>query len=135
MNTFFASINNAAALFLFSITHRLRFRSRAVPLVFEFLNLILQQCGFTLVDNSSTNRPAIEITGEAFSEFGMSKGNLKSCRARTEIKARDVASGNIISEDRQTSVAVDIAEHIAAKTALQNGAGELAERLLPKLVQ
>jgi hypothetical protein len=99
------------------------------------LSLILQQCGFTLVDNSSTNRPAIEITGEAFSEFGMSKGNLKSCRARTEIKARDVASGNIISEDRQTSVAVDIAEHIAAKTALQNGAGELAERLLPKLVQ
>jgi hypothetical protein len=97
------------------------------------LSLILQQCGFTLADDNSTNRPAIEITGEAFSEFGMSKGNLKSCRARIEIKARDVASGNIISVDRQTSVAVDIAEHIAAKTALQNGADELAERLLPKL--
>jgi hypothetical protein len=99
------------------------------------LLLILQQCGFTLADNNSTNRPAIEITGEAFSEFGMSKGNLKSCRARIEIKARDVASGNIISVDRQTSVAVDIAEHIAAKTALENGAGELAERLLPKLAK
>jgi hypothetical protein len=37
------------------------------------------------------------------------------------------------SVDRQTSVAVDIAEHIAAKTALQNGADELAERLIPKL--
>ena len=99
------------------------------------LSLILQQCGFTLADDNSTNRPAIEITGEAFSEFGMSKGNLKSCRARIEIKARDVASGNIISVDRQTSVAVDIAEHVAAKTALQNGADELSERLLPKLVQ
>jgi hypothetical protein len=99
------------------------------------LSLTLQQCGFTLADDNSTNRPAIAITGEAFSEFGMSKGNLKSCRARIEIKARDVASGNIISVDRQTSVAVDIAEHIAAKTALENGAGELAERLLPKLVQ
>jgi len=32
-------------------------------------------------------------------------------------------------------VAVDLAEHIAAKTALENGAGELAERLLPKLVK
>jgi hypothetical protein len=32
-------------------------------------------------------------------------------------------------------MAVDIAEHIAAKTALENGAGELAARLLPKLVQ
>lgn len=97
--------------------------------------LLLQQCGFTLADDKSTNQPAIEITGEAFSELGMQKGNLKSCRARIEIKAREVASGKIISVDRQTSVAVDIAEHIAAKTALQNGAGELAERLLPKLGQ
>ena len=99
------------------------------------LSLILQQCGFPLADDHSTNRPAIEITGEAFSEFGMRKGNLQSCRARIEIKARDVATGNIISVDRQTSLAVDIAEHVAAKTALQNGADELAERLIPKLVQ
>jgi hypothetical protein len=99
------------------------------------LSLILQQCGFTVVDSGSTNKPDVEISGEALSEFGMQKGNLKSCRARIEIKARDVASGNIISEDRQTSVAVDLAEHIAAKTALQNGADEMAERLLPKLVQ
>lgn len=99
------------------------------------LSLILQQCGFTLVDDHATNQPAIEITGEAISEFGLRKGNLQSCRARIEIKARDVASGKIISVDRQTSMAVDIAEHIAAKSALQNGAGELAERLLPKLVQ
>jgi len=37
--------------------------------------------------------------------------------------------------DRQTSGAVDLAEHVAAKSALQNGAAELAERLLPKLVK
>jgi hypothetical protein len=99
------------------------------------LSLILQQCGFMVVDSGSTNKADIEITGEALSEFGMQKGNFKSCRARIEIKTRDVASGNIISEDRQTSAAVDLAEHIAAKTALQNGADELAERLIPKLVQ
>jgi hypothetical protein len=99
------------------------------------LSLILQQCGFTLVDDHSTNKANIEITGEAFSEFGMRKGNLQSCRARIEIKARDVASGKIIAVDRQTSVGVDLAEHVAAKTALQNGAAELAERLLPKLVK
>jgi hypothetical protein len=96
---------------------------------------MLQQCGFTVVDGLSTNKPAIEITGEALSEFGMRKGNLVSCRARIEIKAREVASGKILLLDRQTSVAVDLAEHIAAKTALQNGADELAERVLPKLVQ
>ena len=99
------------------------------------MSLILQQCGFTVVDEVSTNKPDVEITGEAFSEFGMSKGNLKSCRARIEIKARDVASGNIISVDRQTSVAVDLAEHIAAKTALENSADELAERVIPQLVK
>lgn len=99
------------------------------------ISLILQQCGFTLADDNSTNRASIEITGEAFSELGMQKGNLKSCHARIEIKVREVASGNIISVDRQTSVAVDLAEHIAAKTALQNGAGELAERVIPKLTK
>jgi hypothetical protein len=64
------------------------------------LSLILQQYGFKLPDDNSTNPPAIEITGEAFSEFALRKGNLQSCRARIEIKAR-----------------------------------ELAERLIPKLVQ
>jgi hypothetical protein len=99
------------------------------------LSLLLQECGFKVVDENSTNKAEIAITGEALSEFGMQKGNLKSCRARIEIKARETASGNIIAEDRQTSVAVDIAEHIAAKTALQNGADELAERVLPALVK
>ena len=46
-----------------------------------------------------------------------------------------MASGKILAIDRQTSVAVDLAEHVAAKIALQNGAAELAERLLPKLVK
>ncbi|MGA9778880.1 MAG: CsgG/HfaB family protein [Verrucomicrobiia bacterium] len=97
------------------------------------LSLILQQCGFTVVDDLSTNKADVAITGEAFSEFGMQKGNLKSCRARIEIKARDVASGKLLDIDRQTSVAVDLAEHVAAKTALQNAADELAERMIPKL--
>jgi hypothetical protein len=37
--------------------------------------------------------------------------------------------------DRQTSVAVDVAEQTAAKTALQKAAMDVAERLLPKLVK
>jgi TolB-like protein len=99
------------------------------------LSLILQQCGFTVTDNGSTNKPAIEISGDAFSAYGMRKGNLISCKSRVEIKARDVATGNLLLVDRQTSVGVDVAEQSAAKTALENATNELAERIIPKLVQ
>jgi TolB-like protein len=99
------------------------------------LSLILQQCGFTLADSNSTNKPAIEISGEAFSAYGMQKGNLISCKSRVEIKALDLATGNILAVDRQTSVGVDIAEQTAAKTALENATDVLAERVIPKLVK
>lgn len=99
------------------------------------LSIILKDCGFSLVDDEATNRAEIEITGEAFSEYGLRKGNLQSCRGRIEITAHDHATGQILAVDRQTCVGVDIAEHVAAKTALQNGAVELAGRLLPQLVK
>jgi len=99
------------------------------------LSMMLQQCGFTVLDDQSPEKPDYEITGEAFSEFGMQKGNLQSCRARIEIKVRKVSTNSVIDVDRQTSVAVDLAEHVAAKTALQNAAEELAERVIPKLTQ
>lgn len=99
------------------------------------LALILQQCGFKLADAASALKPDVEITGNAFSAFGMQKGNLISCKSRVEIKVRDVATGNILLEDRQTSVGVDVAEQTAAKTALQNAADELAERIVPQLAK
>ncbi|MDB6016426.1 MAG: hypothetical protein JWR19_915 [Pedosphaera sp.] len=99
------------------------------------LTLILQKAGFTVVDEKSSQKPDIEITGEAFSAYGLRKGNLISCRSRIELKAQQREGGKILTVDRQTSVAVDIAEQIAAKTALQNAAAELAERLAPQLVQ
>jgi hypothetical protein len=97
------------------------------------LSLILQEAGFTLVDEKSDKKPEIEITGEAFSAFAMRRGNLVSCKARIELKAQARADGRIIAVDRETSVSVDLAEHTAAKTALQNAAAELAVRLAPKL--
>ena len=98
------------------------------------LGLILKECGFTLVDDKSPQKADIEITGDAFSAFGLRKGNLISCKARVELKAQK-RTGEILAVDRQTSVAVDIAEQTAAKTALQQAAAELAERLAPKLAK
>ena len=99
------------------------------------LELMLQQCGFKLADASSTLKAEVVIEGDAFSAYGVQKGNLISCKSRLEIKARNVATGNILVVDRQTSVGVDVAEQTAAKTALQTAADELAGRLLPKLAE
>ncbi len=98
------------------------------------LESILQACGFKLVDEKSPTKADVEIIGEAFSAFGLRKGNLISCKARVEVKARK-ANGEVLAVDRQTSVAVDLTEPTAGKTALQNAALELAERLVPKLVK
>ena len=97
------------------------------------LSLILQEAGFKLADEKSAEKPDVEITGEAFSAFGLRRGNLISCKARVELKAQTRADGKIVAVDRETSVAVDIAEQTAAKTALQNAAAALASRLAPKL--
>jgi hypothetical protein len=96
------------------------------------LSLILKECGFTLVDDKSKEKADVEITGDAFSAYGMRKGNLISCKARVELKAQK-RSGEMVAVDRQTSVAVDVAEQTAAKTALQQAAAELAERLAPAI--
>jgi len=52
-----------------------------------------------------------------------------------EIKVRDRLTGKLLLVDRQTSVAVDLSEQIAAKTALENAVLNLAGRVLPKLVK
>jgi len=99
------------------------------------LGLYLQKAGFALVDDKSDRKPDIEITGEAFSAFGMRKGNLTSCKARIELKARERIGGRILLVDRETSVVVDLTEQTAAKTALENAAQMLATRLVPVLAR
>jgi hypothetical protein len=98
------------------------------------LGLLLKECGFKLVGDKSKEKADIEITGDAFSAFGIRKGGLISCRARVELKAQS-RGGDVVAVDRQTSVAVDIAEQTAAKTALQQAAVELAERLILTLAK
>lgn len=99
------------------------------------LTLILQQSGCKVTDGNSKLKPEVQIFGEAFSAYGMQKGNLISCKSRLEVKVSEVATGKLLFVDRQTSVGVDIAEQTAAKTALENATDTLAERLLPKLVK
>jgi hypothetical protein len=97
---------------------------------------VLQQLGFELA-NPKQGGPAAEITirGEGFSEFAGRRETLISCRARLEIEALRTVDGKILHADRETSAAVDLAENIAGKTALQEAAFTILERMLPKLVE
>ncbi|MCX6955235.1 MAG: curli assembly protein CsgG [Verrucomicrobia bacterium] len=98
------------------------------------IGLILREAGFTLLSGAAAESADIRISGEAFSETGIRRGSLISCRARVEVKAVERAGGKIVLMDRQTTVAVDTAEHIAAKLALQRAGAELAERLADALL-
>lgn len=87
---------------------------------------VLQQLGFKLVENGTAD---YIIDGEAFSERGGQRGQMIFCKARLEVKVTDVKQEKIWV-DRQTCTAIDLAENIAAKSALQQAGRSVAERLV-----
>ncbi len=96
---------------------------------------VLQQLGFEVLDPKTTGRRAdVEIVGEAFSELAGRRGNLISSRARIEARVTKTADGRLLLADRQTDVAVDLAEQTAGKLALESAANRLLDRIVPKLV-
>lgn len=100
------------------------------------LTRMFQQLGFEVVEPSASGRQAdVRISGEAFSEAAGRHGNLVSCRSRVEIKVIRSNDGRLLLSDRQTDVAVDSVEHVAGKTALENAAGKLLERLVPAVIK
>ena len=94
------------------------------------------ETGFEVIDADEGNkkRAEIVITGEGFSEFAARHSDLVWVKARLEVKAVNRDTGRVVAIDRQTTVAVDLTEQIAGKTALQQAAAAICERLVPKLV-
>jgi len=99
------------------------------------VSLFCKETGFTVLDKADASKADLRIEGEGFSEFGLRRGNLVSVKARVEVKAVDLKSGEVVAIDRETAVEVDLTEQIAGKKALQTAAARIAERMLPKLVK
>ncbi|MCY2930757.1 MAG: hypothetical protein NTV86_14925 [Planctomycetota bacterium] len=74
------------------------------------------------------------IVGEAFSEFAVRTGDLVTCAARGEINVIERKTGRIVLPDRADARAVDLAEALAGKTALQNVGRILGLRVLNEFV-
>jgi len=99
------------------------------------LKRVLADCGFKLLNPNSGETPDYQIKGEGFSEFAMRRGVMVACRARVEVKVIPSNSSKSEIVDRETTSAIDVAENVAAKSALQEAGFILAERLAPKMAQ
>lgn len=98
----------------------------------EFEKTLLE-LGFTIFSQTGeVSAPHLRIGGEAFSQPGARRGQLVSSRARVEVRVED-SSGNVLAVDAETATAVDTAEAVAGKSALQEAALTLLERIAPKL--
>lgn len=97
--------------------------------------VIYKEVGGTVIDSEADKGQAeIKIMGEGFSEFATRINNLVGVKARLEVKAVN-KKGQVIAVDRQTIVKVDLNEMLAGKTALQEAAEMIAERLIPQLAE
>jgi len=139
-------------------THRAAQPARVDPAAAtEFLSL-LKDCRFSVADANAQDRTLAEwarkfladsdikpplgkvqgdvlLVGEGFSEFGTRMGDLVTCVARLEVQAVDVQTGKVLAIGRRTTRATDLAEGVAAKSALERAAREIAVKLIPEAVQ
>lgn len=107
------------------------------PAVETELIRVARGAGFEVLDPEKVANDAadVRITGEAFSEFAARRSNLISVKARVELRAVDLNKDKVIVSDRQTAIEIDLAENIAAKSALQQAAQTLAQRLLVQIAE
>lgn len=113
--------------------------ARLDPAVEAEISSLLGECGFAVIDGDAAQQAEagvkLIVTGDAFSEFAARIGNLVSCEARVEIKVTDRKTGEVLFSDRATTRAVDLAENVAGKTALQKAGRMVGIRLLQRLAE
>jgi TolB-like protein len=96
---------------------------------------VLISAGITVIDahgEAEMDKAGVDvaITGEGLSELNGKIGNLVSCSGRLELQATYRKSHQVLFSNRATTRAVDLAENIAGKAALQKAGHDLAVKLL-----
>jgi len=132
-------------------------RTRVVidPAVETEIKRLLVSCGFRVMDAgrndladwakdmahgkkapwpSALRDADLVVVGEAFSEFAVRTGDLVTCAARAEVNLISRHTGEVLLADRDTERAVDLAEAIAGKTALQKAGRRLGLAVCRRLV-
>jgi len=77
----------------------------------------------------------IIIIGQAFSELAGSSGGMVSTRARVEARAIQTDTARILAADGKFGSGLDIAEFVAAKTALRNAGTQWADYFINQFCQ
>jgi len=118
----------------------------------------LTKCGFTVIDSGRSDKDMqgwvkdyysdggttsisrvlpedvqIIIVGQAFSEGAGRFNDIVSAKARVEVRALDLKTGAVLAIGRRNVSAVDLAENIAGKKAIQDAASGIAYEMIPKL--
>ena len=75
------------------------------------------------------------ILGQGISERASNRSGIQSCKARLELKAIDIQTGEILLSKSTYGAGLDVAEHIAGKRALQAAGRQMALDLIPALAQ
>jgi curli biogenesis system outer membrane secretion channel CsgG len=96
--------------------------------------MLLKEAGFAVF--TGTDREAADagvkyvVQGKAFSEFAARIATLVNCSARLEVNIVDRKTGEVVYTDRVTTRAIDLAENIAGKTALQKAGRAVGVHIL-----
>ncbi|MGD9782888.1 MAG: FlgO family outer membrane protein [Kiritimatiellia bacterium] len=75
------------------------------------------------------------ILGQGISERASTRSGIQSCKARLELKAIDIKTGEVLLAKSTYGAGLDVAEHIAGKRALQAAGRQMALDLLPALAK
>ena len=73
------------------------------------------------------------VLGQGISERASTRSGIVSCKARLELKAIDIKTGEVLLAKSTYGAGLDVAEHIAGKRALQAAGRQMATDLIPEL--